>query len=244
LRTLRVKFRIFDARRGNSRASDGGYLGGELNGGSGARGSYYLVRQSDAHAWAEIWLDEKGWQTIDPTAVVAPSRVELGLEESLVEGERRWVGGRHLWFASLYQGFDALEYSWSRWVLAYNADNQQGLLERLLGTNSPWRVGAAFAGLCGLFFAVIMAFNALRKRDKVQSQMHPAVRSLLKKLERHGFERRPGETLTQLTQRVAKAQPRLSPSLKEIDRCYRLAVYAGEADANVKLKAAVQAFKW
>ncbi len=56
-----------------------GYLGGEWN----PIGSYFLVRQSDAHAWAEIWLGAAGWQRIDPTAVVAPERLQRGLFDLL-----------------------------------------------------------------------------------------------------------------------------------------------------------------
>jgi transglutaminase-like putative cysteine protease len=49
-----------------------GYLGGESNPVS----DYFIVRQSDAHAWAEVWLQGKGWIRIDPTAMIPPSRIE------------------------------------------------------------------------------------------------------------------------------------------------------------------------
>ena len=52
-----------------------GYQGGEYN----DLGGYYIVRQSDAHAWAEVWLEGRGWVRVDPTAAVAPERVERGL---------------------------------------------------------------------------------------------------------------------------------------------------------------------
>ncbi|HRQ65750.1 MAG TPA: DUF3488 and transglutaminase-like domain-containing protein, partial [Xanthomonadaceae bacterium] len=48
-----------------------GYLGGEYN----ALGDYWLIRQSDAHAWNEVWLEGEGWVRVDPTAAVAPERV-------------------------------------------------------------------------------------------------------------------------------------------------------------------------
>src|SRR3989344_1763652 len=53
-----------------------GYLGGEYN----AAGNYLIVRQSDAHAWAEVWLPNQGWMRVDPTGAIAPERIELGLE--------------------------------------------------------------------------------------------------------------------------------------------------------------------
>jgi transglutaminase-like putative cysteine protease len=56
-----------------------GYQGGELNPVDG----YLVVRQSDAHAWAEIWLSGQGWVRFDPTAAVAPSRIEQGIDAAL-----------------------------------------------------------------------------------------------------------------------------------------------------------------
>ena len=44
-----------------------GYQGGELN----SVGNYMIVRQADAHAWAEVWLTGEGWTRVDPTAAVA-----------------------------------------------------------------------------------------------------------------------------------------------------------------------------
>ncbi|RTK99023.1 MAG: transglutaminase domain-containing protein, partial [Neisseriaceae bacterium] len=56
-----------------------GYMGGELN----PVGGYLIVRQSDAHAWAEVWLGNAGWQRVDPTAAVAPARVQQDLASAL-----------------------------------------------------------------------------------------------------------------------------------------------------------------
>ena len=64
-----------------------GYQGGEFN----PLGGYLLVRQSDAHAWSEIWLDDRGWVRVDPTAAVAPERIERGLIE---RGRRRRARAR------------------------------------------------------------------------------------------------------------------------------------------------------
>src|SRR5690606_14137748 len=54
-----------------------GYQGGEYN----RMGEYWIVRQSDAHAWTEVWLEERGWTRVDPTAAVAPERIERGSRE-------------------------------------------------------------------------------------------------------------------------------------------------------------------
>src|SRR5205823_3718541 len=64
-----------------------GYLGGEYN----EIGHFFLVRQADAHAWCEVWFPDSGWERIDPTSVVAPDRVNLGLNSFL---ERRAAAGQ------------------------------------------------------------------------------------------------------------------------------------------------------
>src|SRR5262247_1064620 len=60
-----------------------GYQGGEFN----PYGGYLLVRQSDAHAWSEVWIDGRGWQRVDPTAAVAPERIERGLIDAVAANE-------------------------------------------------------------------------------------------------------------------------------------------------------------
>src|ERR1039457_5975328 len=52
-----------------------GYQGGDINPVDG----YMIVRQSDAHAWAEVWLKGRGWVRFDPTAAASPVRVESGI---------------------------------------------------------------------------------------------------------------------------------------------------------------------
>ena len=102
-----------------------GYQGGEFN----QVEPFLLVRQSDAHAWAEIWLEGR-WQNIDPTAMVAPSRIELGVQEALVEEDRALMRGQvwhNQFLQKLSHQLDAMNYSWNRWVLNYSDDKQQNL---------------------------------------------------------------------------------------------------------------------
>lgn len=217
-----------------------GYQGGELN----EVESYYVVRQSDAHAWAEVWLDGSGWQIVDPTAAVAPSRIESGLEDALAEGERHLVGAVD-WqpriFTRLHQRFDALEYSWNRWVLNYNGDSQAGLLERLLGVNSPWRVGLAFTLLCAAIFTGFVLLNLALKQRQAATDEYKLLKPLVRKLKRCGISRRPGETLGQLAERISSSHPQLSESLTEVNYWYTRAVYASDPSATARLKEVIKA---
>jgi len=106
-----------------------GYLGGAWN----PLGGYYVVRQSDAHAWAEVWLEDAGWLRVDPTAVVAPERLERGVNELLESGAS--LTGRLFvhspWLRDLRNAWDATAAWWQQRVVDYNQAAQRGLLDRL-----------------------------------------------------------------------------------------------------------------
>jgi len=99
---------------------------------------YYVVRQSHAHAWAEIWQPRRGWQRVDPTAAVAPERVarsrNLEPVPGLVAGALRTVSPELL--LQLRNGWEALNNHWNQWVLNYSRTQQFDLLQRL-GFGSP-----------------------------------------------------------------------------------------------------------
>lgn len=106
-----------------------GYLGGEWN----DIGDYLLVRQSDAHAWVEVWLGERGWVRVDPTAVVSPGRVSAGLDALLADelsAAMRLRRGSPFLRDALAR-WDAATHWWQERVLNFNQSTQQGLLERL-----------------------------------------------------------------------------------------------------------------
>lgn len=123
-----------------------GYQGGEWN----PQGEYFALRQSDAHAWAEVWINELGWVRVDPTAAVAPERIERPIDPTtLGEGapvsfavgdlgllRGLWRNGRWL--------VDNLEYSWQHWVVNFSQDSQHQLLRGLgLGFLQGYWLGIA-----------------------------------------------------------------------------------------------------
>src|SRR5205814_4441612 len=99
------------------------------------------VRQSDAHAWGEVWLPGRGWVRVDPTAVVAPLRIENGADAiAHREGfaplgdtvsQLDWV--RHLRF-----NLEAVQNTWYQWVLSYSPERQREILHKL-GLVPDWR---------------------------------------------------------------------------------------------------------
>ena len=115
-----------------------GYQGGEFN----PLGDYLIVRQRDAHAWAEVWLDGTGWVRVDPTAAVAPARVELGIDEmiSSVGGAfglnlERYSSLRTIW-RGMRNTIDAVNNGWNQWILGYGPLRQRQLLS-LIGLRNP-----------------------------------------------------------------------------------------------------------
>jgi transglutaminase-like putative cysteine protease len=104
-----------------------GYMGGEINPSSGVM----VVRQSDAHAWVEIWLDGL-WRRIDPTAAVAPERVERGLSAALPAGERVPLLSRAgwSWLREIDWRVDAINHGWQEVGDRFNSERQKSLRGR------------------------------------------------------------------------------------------------------------------
>jgi protein-glutamine gamma-glutamyltransferase len=165
-----------------------GYLGGEWN----PIGSYFIVRQSDAHSWAEVWLQGQGWTRIDPTAVVEPERVRRGILDLLpnaVSAPARFVWSNP-WLSSLLQRWDAINTAWNDRVLKFSYDDQLRLLQQL-GFTSPGaqELGWAFAtGLIG--WLLWIAWHVGRTGPRTHpDKLAKAYIALCKKLDRGGVAR-------------------------------------------------------
>jgi len=165
-----------------------GYLGGEWN----PIGRYFIVRQSDAHSWAEVWLEGRGWTRIDPTAVVEPERLTRGILDLLpdsVSGSARFVRSQP-WLGSLLQRWDALNNWWDGEVVKFNYDDQLRLLQRL-GFSSPGaqELGWAFgAGLVGWLLWIAWQVGCTGPRAR-PDRLARAYTALCKKLDHAGLER-------------------------------------------------------
>ena len=120
-----------------------GYQGGAMN----PRGGYMIVRQSDAHAWAEALVDGQ-WQRVDPTAAVSPSRIEIGLGGALPAQERVPFLARldASWLKSLQLTWDAINHDWRRNIVGFNYERQRSLWrDWRLDRFAPWQIAAMAA---------------------------------------------------------------------------------------------------
>lgn len=202
-----------------------GYQGGEYN----AFGNYYIVRQSDAHAWAEVWLPEMGWQRIDPTAAIAPERVEHGLSAALPDNAALPFMARNppLWLRELRLNWDAVSYRWNQWVIGYNSERQFAFLSRLGIDSLSAQAISMLAGaglLTGLFALYMLRHLFKREPDKTRA----AWLRLCRKLARSGLPRAPHEGPHDYAMRVAAARPELADSIHDLAARF-LALHYGPA---------------
>jgi transglutaminase-like putative cysteine protease len=211
-----------------------GYLGGEWN----PLGSFLLVRQSEAHAWTEIWLDGKGWTRVDPTAVVAPERLQRGAYDMLADSLPASTAlYRTRWIHRLSQIWDGTNQWWRESVVEFNLRAQLDLL-RKLGIDSPdWQhLGWAFAA--GLLLWILWIAAALR-RSVARARPDRIGRAWLRatgKLARVAPPRAANEGPIAYAARIASARPDLAPAVTEIARRYS-ALRFGRDAANEDVEA-------
>jgi transglutaminase-like putative cysteine protease len=196
-----------------------GYQGGEFN----TMGGYFIVRQSDAHAWSEVWLNGRGWQRIDPTAAVAPNRIELGLDAALSATEA--VPGRALrnnaFLSKLRLAWDAANTFWNDEVVQFGEAQQRWLLEKLNFEDTRWEylILALVLALVG-FFLALTAYLAWKFRPRARDPVAHVYEQMCRKLGKLGFPRLPHEGPSDYVARVAEARPDLAPQLAELRTVY------------------------
>ncbi len=227
-----------------------GYQGGEVN----PLQNYLLVHQYDAHAWAEVWFAGRGWVRVDPTAAVAPQRIESSLRDAVSEQESQLIGNqtgsllslaryRHNPFLNaLRLRWDSINYNWYRWVLNYDSQRQSRLLSDLLGGLSYWRLAILIIGAGGIMLAII-AFSVLWRGGR--APVSPVTRQYLRftdKLARAGLPRLPGEAPGDYARRVAISRPDLRQGVESITRLYEQVAYQEQHRSLTTLRQLVRRF--
>ena len=192
-----------------------GYQGGEQN----AIGGYFVVNQSDAHAWVEVWRAGEGWLRIDPTAAVAPNRIEKSLSDALSFDEALPLGlarGGSKFLQGVKARWDWTNAQWNRWVLAYGPDLQRDFLSRF--GLAGWRdlmlaLTAALAVVVGGFG--LLALLRARPAHPEDAALK-AWRRAIKPLARQGLIQRPSEGPQAFARRVIEARPELRTGMETV----------------------------
>lgn len=206
-----------------------GYQGGYWNN----LGNYLLVRQSDAHAWGEVWIAERGWVRVDPTAAVRPDRVSLGA--SAVAGDQgNWFGSE--WLRDARNHWDVVNRWWNQGVIGFSALRQRGLLSPLgIRETDAEKLGLLLAIGCVLFAMIGLVWALWRQRET--DPLRAAMARLEHKLAGVAVVRRHSEGPQHYLSRAARALPHQRDMLEQLMRSYLDLRYAHDEPPPESLRA-------
>jgi hypothetical protein len=222
-----------------------GYQGGEKN----ELGDYYVVRQYDAHAWSEVWLKGQGWVRIDPTAAVAPQRIERGFSSSITAaaGMPGFIVRQQsnpIRFA-FNMRWDWINQKWNAWVLAYGPDLQADFL-RNFGIEDWSQMIIIMTVLITLGTLVVSLllmrqFAVAIPRDHALRLWHRA----LKNLSKVGIVQRADEGPRDFADRITRDHPAYADGMRRVLQAYLKMRYLDVASPALEreLIDAVTAFK-
>jgi protein-glutamine gamma-glutamyltransferase len=207
-----------------------GYQGGELN----PNGNYLIVRQSDAHAWAEVWLENRGWVRVDPTAAVSPERIEQSIGEALSEIDELPFMARHDFplIKKAFLNWDSVNNGWNQWVLGYDDVKQLAFLKQLTGKDFSlqdlliWLI----AGI-GLAMAATTYF-LLKQNKRKLSAVQKCYADYLTKLKPFGLAPKTGEGALDFGQRAANVLPQYKTQIMTIAEEYNALQYSIHAPSR------------
>ena len=184
----------------------GGYQGGEVNPVTG----HIVVRQYQAHAWAEIWLPNKGWQRFDPTAAVAPIRISNGLTAALSENEVSTLSAftnirlnKSLGLQKIMFLLESFEHRWNLFVIGYGTSMQTDFLEKIFGKITVAKVALALL-LAAILSVTLVSLTLLSNYSKKTT--HPIIKILhtfFQKISKQGWSRKKHESAKQFITRIA-----------------------------------------
>ena len=221
-----------------------GYQGGTFN----PYADYWILRQSDAHAWDEVWIEGRGWLRVDPTAAIAPSRVEHTVNDAGSSDEpldNRWQR-RTPWLVSARFRLDALREMWRERILNFDQRSQDHLLEML---HIPEPDGQKLVVLLAAALGLVLLWLTWQVRRELQpaarDPLAKAYLSLCRKLALAGLPRLPHQGPEDYAAKVATLRPDLANAVTALCRRYSTLRYgAPQARAGIaQFAAAVRAFK-
>jgi transglutaminase-like putative cysteine protease len=223
-----------------------GYQGGELN----PVDNFMTIRQSDAHAWAEVYLADNGWVRIDPTSAIPPGNIEnskdaLRLNSNLKKPDHLFQSN---WLSKQIKqvrfGWDAVNNRWNQWVLGYNNIKQKALFEAIGIPEISWQ------GLSQLLFGILAVLTGLlalivfSTQHKSKDELQKAYFTFLKKIKKHGLVKSIHEGEGDFSLRAVKQLPEHKKSIEKITLLYQQLRYKKHhVKTLVLFKNYIKAFK-
>jgi hypothetical protein len=213
-----------------------GYQGGWFN----AKANYLLVRQSDAHAWSEVWFPDTGWMRVDPTTSVSPDRVEHGSLGAL--SSPRYLLD-YAWLRDMRNGFDVIQQRWNDWVIEYGARQQANIFSPLgLDRMTPAMLVVVLFSVIGLFSIILLPF-VLRVRGPGRKDPLQALwQKFLKRLKSAGYDAPPSNGAWELAEAAALHLPSFSPAIHHIADLYNRYRYSAAPPPLRELGSAIKEF--
>jgi len=221
-----------------------GYQGGEIN----PVDEYMVVRQTDAHAWAEVWLAGRGWVRVDPTAAAVPMRIDMGITGAMPQGVAGalplFVRTNLDWLRTVRWNWEALANQWNQWVLGYNPERQRDMLARLGVPQPDWQTLSMmlFWSVAAVLLAIaVWLLRTVRHDDPVQR----AWLRFCSKLRRAGIDRTATEGPFDYAARAMTRLPERKDLVRAIADLYVDLRYGARVDPRefLRLKKLVQEFK-
>jgi len=224
-----------------------GYLGGEMN----PLADYMIIRQSDAHAWSEVWIADQGWIRIDPTSVIPPERIESAADllrrQPQDSRQRRlielnWMGqsvrqARYAW--------DAVNNRWNQWIVGFNEKRQLDLLTSLGMPNINWRgmTLLLFSLLAGIL--LLFGLYLFRRDNPPLDPANQLYQRFLDKIEKLGFTKQDNESALTFARHIKSNRQDLAKEVDYITHVYNKLRYAAHPPQYLlaRLQTAIKQFQ-
>lgn len=205
-----------------------GYQGGFFN----EESDYMVVRQSDAHAWSEVWFEGLGWMRVDPTAAVAADRVNLGALDAF-GGSRGFFD--YEWMRELRNRFDAVQRFWNQQVINFDKARQQNLLKPLGIDNMSLRQSLiALTLICSAILALAL-WRLIRQQERRDpDRIHQLYLAFQKRMKSLGIEANPAEGPIDFAMRCKAHSPDLADRIDRVIEAYVHLRYAGNTHPSVE----------
>ena len=207
-----------------------GYLGGQWN----PFGRYLLVRQADAHAWTEVWLEGRGWMRVDPTSVVAPGRLTDGFDPLSAAGfgTDRSLNSA-LWMRNTVQAWQAMNAWWQDQFVSFNFAKQLGLLSWLGLPGHDWRELAVLLTAGGALWSMLIAWRMAPSLSRSRPDaLGRAWLALERALRGYAAPRLQHEGPIGYADRIAERAPQLAAQLKPLAVRYARLRYGSGCSAS------------
>jgi len=210
-----------------------GYQGGEMN----PLDDYMIVRQSDAHAWAEVWVNNH-WTRIDPTAAVSPDRIEQGVLNAGLEQNRLplLLVTNNDFIKNLAFAYDSFQNNWNQWVIGFNQNKQNELLKFLGFENTSASNLILLLVSCLTILGFVITWLLLKQNATTNDRVQHYYNLFCQKLNRYGIQRNLNEGPADFETRIHNAIPLSKQTKNDISfilRTYRTLHYGNKLDDSL-----------